>query len=123
MGIFVDPLVANDGTNDRTFNFRSQLPDKKSVVGEWVEPAAPLTDDSRIIIKHDTTSPVIRRRLMQHTQQVLLADGVTRKPVTVNLTLTYHSSHSEANITKCVKIAMAAMTKATFISNFLRGLI
>lgn len=123
MGIFVDPLVANDGTDDRTFNFRSQLTDKKSVVGEWVEPAASLADDSRIIVKHDTSSPSVRRRLMQYTHQVLLGDGITRKPVTVNLTLTYNPSHSEADITKSIKIAMSAASKATFISNFLRGLI
>lgn len=123
MGIFVDPLVANDGTEDRTFNFRSQLTDKKSVVGEWVEPSASLAADSRVVIKHDTSSPVVRRRLLQHSQQVLLADGVTRKPITVNITLTYNPSHGEADITKVIKIALAAASKATFIGNFLRGLI
>lgn len=123
MGIFADPLVVNDGTADRTFNFRSQLPDKKAVVGEWVEPASPLSDDSRILIKHDTSSPTIRRRLAQTTCSCLLADGVTRKPIVVNLTVSYHPSHSEVEITKRVKLLIAAVSKVSFIGNFLRGLI
>lgn len=123
MGIFTDPLVINDGTADRTFNFRSQLPDKKAVVGEWVEPAAPLTDDSRILIKHDTSSPTNRRRLLQVVSSCLLADGVTRKPIVINMTVTYHPSHSEVDITKRVKLLIAAASKVSFPGNFLRGLI
>lgn len=123
MGIFSDPLLANDGTVDRSFSFRSQLSDKKTVVGEWIEPLAPLADDSRILIKHDTSSPTVRRRLMQVVSSALLLDGVTRKPIVINLTVTYHPSHSEAEITKRMKILLAAAGKATFLANFLRGLI
>ena len=123
MGLFTNPVVLNDGTADKTFSFRAQLPDKKAVVGEWIEAAAPLADDSKIIVKHDASSPTTRRRLLQRTVNVLLADGVTRKPVTCNLTVTYHPSHAEADVAKAVKLIADSVAEATFVANFLRGLI
>lgn len=123
MGLFGNPVVLNDGVADKTFSFRAQLPDKKAVVGEWIETAAPLADESKIIVKHDTSSPTVRRRLLQRTINVLLADGVTRKPVTCNLTVTYHPSHAEADVAKTVKIIADSVAEATFVANFLRGLI
>lgn len=123
MGLFGNPVVLNDGVADKTFSFRAQLPDKKAVVGEWIETAAPLADESKIIVKHDASSPTVRRRLLQRTINVLLADGVTRKPVTCNLTVTYHPSHAEADVAKTVKIIADSVAEATFVANFLRGLI
>lgn len=123
MGLFTNPVVLNDGVADKTFSFRAQLPDKKAVVGEWIETAASLADESKIIVKHDTSSPTARRRLLQRTINVLLADGVTRKPVTCNLTVTYHPSHAEAEVAKTVKIIADSVAEATFVANFLRGLI
>lgn len=123
MGLFTNPVVLNDGVADKSFSFRAQLPDKKAVVGEWIEVAAPLADESKIIVKHDASSPTVRRRLLQRTINVLLADGVTRKPVTCNLTVTYHPSHNEADVAKSVKITADAIAEVTFIANFLRGLI
>ena len=123
MGLFTNPVVLNDGVADKTFSFRAQLPDKKAVVGEWIETAAPLADESKIIVKHDATSPTVRRRLLQRTANVLLADGITRKPVTCNLTVTYHPSHAEADVAKTVKIIADSVAEATFVANFLRGLI
>lgn len=123
MGLFTNPVVLNDGVADKTFSFRAQLPDKKAVVGEWIETAAPLADESKIIVKHDATSPTVRRRLLQRTTNVLLADGITRKSVTCNLTVTYHPSHAEADVAKTVKIIADSVAEPTFVANFLRGLI
>lgn len=123
MALFTNPVALNDGVADKTFSFRAQLPDKKAVVGEWIENAAPLADDSKIIVKHDATSPTVRRRLLQRSVNVLLGDGVTRKPVTCNLTVTYHPLHAEADVAKALKIIADAVAEAGFTVNFLRGLI
>lgn len=123
MGLFTDPVALNDGVSSKTFSFRAQLPDKKAVVGEWIEADASLVDESKLIVKHDASSPTVRRRLLQRTINVLLADGVTRKPVTCNLTVTYHPSHSEAEVAKTVKIIANSVAETTFVANFLRGLI
>lgn len=123
MGLFTNPVALNDGVADKTFSFRAQLPDKKAVVGEWIEAAAPLADESKLIIKHDVSSPTVRRRLLQRSVTVLLADGITRKPVTCNLTVTYHPSHAEADVAKAMKLIADGVAEAGFTTNFLRGLI
>ena len=123
MGLFTNPVVLNDGTADKTFSFRAQLPDKKAVVGEWIEAGAPLAEDSKIIAKHDTSSPTVRRRLLQRVTNALLADGVTRKPVTCNITVTYNPLHPEADVAKVVRVITDAVAEPTFVANFLRGLI
>lgn len=123
MALFSDPVVLNDGTSDRMFSFRAQMPDKKAVIGEWIEPSALIVDESKIIVKHDASSPNVRRRLLQRSSSVLLPDNVTRKPVTVNLTVTYHPSCSEDEISKAMKLTASAVAENTFIGNFLRGLI
>lgn len=123
MALFINPVILNDGVADKTFSFRAQLPDKKSVVGEWIEPAASLLEDSKIIVKHDTASPTVRRRLLQRSITTLIGDGVTRKPITCNLTVTYHPTHSEADVAKAMKLIADAVAEAGFTTNFLRGLI
>lgn len=89
MALLTTPLVLNDGTANRTFSFRAQQPDKKSVVADYIEDAAPLTAESLIVVKHDSTGSV-NRHLLQRKVRVLPAgatDGV-RKRITLNLTVT-----------------------------------
>ena len=123
MALFTNPVALNDGVADKTFSFRAQLPDKKAVVGEWIETAASIAEESKLVVKHDASSPTVRRRLLQRSINVLLADGVTRKPVTCNLTVTYHPSHAEADVAKAMKIVADGVAEAGFTTNFLRGLI
>jgi len=46
MGLFTNPVVLNDGVGARTFSFRAQQSDKKSIVGDYIEDAAAIADES-----------------------------------------------------------------------------
>lgn len=122
--VFINPVTLNDGTADRSFAFRAQITDKsgKSIVGEWIEPAAPIADDSKITIRHDVSSTKVRRRNMR-VSSMALVDATTRKMLTVNISIAYDPSHNETDITKHFKLAIDAASEATFLSNFIRGLV
>lgn len=122
--VFTNPVVLNDGTADRTFAFRAQVTDKtgKSVIGEWIEPAAPIANDSKITVRHDVSSTKVRRRNMR-VSSLVLVDDVTRKMITVNISLAYDPAHNESDLTKHFKLAIDAASEATFLSNFVRGLV
>lgn len=122
MPLFTDPILLNDGNADRSFSFRAQLNEGKTVVGEWVEPAAELSQQSGLIVKHDTSKSTTARRLLQRTAYLHIADG-TFKKCTVNITVQHHPEHTLADITKQVNIIKDAVSEATFVNNFLKGLI
>lgn len=122
--VFINPVTLNDGTVDRSFAFRAQITDKsgKSIVGEWIEPAAPIANDSKITIRHDVSSTKVRRRNMR-VSSMALVDAATRKMITVNISIAYDPAHSEVDIAKHFKLAIDAASEATFLSNFIRGLV
>lgn len=122
--IFSNPVVLNDGTNDRTFTFRAQITDKtgKSVVGEWIEPAAPISNDPKITIRHDVSSTKVRRRNLR-VSTLGLIDETTRKMITVNVSIAYDPAHSEADLKKIFLLAIDAASEATFFPNWVRGLV
>lgn len=122
--VFINPVTLNDGSADRFFAFRAQITDKsgKSIVGEWIEPAAPIANDSKITIRHDVSSTKVRRRNMR-VSSMALVDATTRKMITVNISIAYDPAHNETDITKHFKLAIDAASEATFLSNFIRGLV
>lgn len=120
--LFSNPVVLNDGTNDRSFTFRAQLNEAKSTVGEWIEPAATLRAEPKIVVKHDASQKNVRRRLLKHTLNCLVATDVY-KPINVNFSIAYDPAHAEADLIKAAKIVGDAMSEATFLQNFLRGLV
>jgi hypothetical protein len=122
MPLFSNPVVLTDGTDTHSFSYRAQLNDNKSIVGEWVEPAASLTDASAIIIKHDTKS-VVKRRLLQRKIMLPTIDPLIFEPCTINFTITHHSSHALADIQKQVNVVVDAIQEENFVNNLLQGLI
>lgn len=122
MPLFTDPVALTDGTSNHSFTFRSQVPHKSSIIGEWIEPSAEISAESRIIVKHDTTSPTVKRRLLQRIVNLPILDG-TLRPVTVNFTVTHHPEHALADVQKQVNIEIDALTEVSFLTNFLQGLI
>lgn len=123
MSLFPTPVI-NDGTADRTFAYRAQLssPGNKSIVGEWVEPAAPLADASKIVVKHDDSKSTLRRRLLQYGRKKAILDG-TLRPIVVNVTVQHHPEHTEADISKSLLIAANSIKLSGFITRFLGGFI
>lgn len=123
MPLFSDPVILNDGVADRTFTFRAQIDSpKKTASGEWVEPSAPLAQDSKLVIKHDSSNSVMRRRLLQCISKAAVVDGAF-KPITINITITHHCEHTKADIAKQFALIKDATNEATFLDNFLMGLL
>lgn len=118
MGLFTSPVTFTVNTAARIFSFRAQLPDAKSVVGEWIEDAAALSKASKLTIKHDTSSKTVVRSLLKYSKNEAIADGVTLKPMTVNLTLICHPEHSAAQQDDAIDMVAQALAAANFTANF-----
>lgn len=123
MGLFSSPVTFTVNTVARVFNFRAQLPDNNSVVGEWIEPAAALSAASKLIVKHDTSKTTVRRSLLQYSCKKTIADGITLKPMTVNFTLICHPEHTAAQQDDALEMVATAVSLQTFRDAFTQGLI
>lgn len=119
MGLLSNPQVVNDGVADRTFVFRGQLPSKTgSLEGEYVEPAAALAAQSKLLAKHTETSKLVRSAF-QSTEVEFDGNGVELGRVTVNVTYTYQKANTAAFIKKRAKIATNAVNLAGVTDNIL----
>lgn len=118
MPLFTNPVVLNDGTSDHAFTFLGQLPDNRALVGEWSEPAAEISVESKIIVKQDRSSATVRRRLLQRRVN---RNTVTRgpRPVTINVTVAHDVEHTSAQITAELGLIRAALAAVGFDTNFL----
>jgi hypothetical protein len=123
MSLFTNPVVLNDGVGDRTFNFRGQDTSAREMVGLWVEPAADLAEQSKLVVKHDESSSTLIRRLVQFKVHKPLADGVTYKMITVNFTVAYHPEHDEADVLAAIALSGDAQAESGFASSLLDGFI
>lgn len=117
-----NPVTVSDGTDNHIFTFRAQLNDSKSVVGEWVEPAADPSAESKIIVKHDTSSSTVRRRLIQRR---VMATTATRglRPITINTTVIYDVEHSAADITAAFTLSGNVNVASGVKANLIAGMI
>lgn len=122
MGLFTNPVVLNDGVGDRTFSFRAQQPDSKSLVGDYIEDAAAISAESLLVVKHDlkSTAP---RHLVQTTILAVPAAGEAGvyERITINSTVTAHKLFTVAEITPQFVLHQDALGEASFIANFLAG--
>lgn len=117
-----NPVTVNDGDADHIFTFRAQLNDQRSTVGEWVEPAADASLDSKIVVKHDENSATVRRRLVQRKVNAPTVDRGLR-PITVNITVANDAQHSNADIIAAITLAVAAVNATNVKANLLAGMI
>lgn len=120
MALFTTPLVLNDGTVARTFSFRSQQPDKKSVVGDYIEDAAAIAAESLFVVKHDNSGSV-PRHLLQRTEYSVPAaatDGLRRRQ-TINLTIVADPLFTAAEVLKNYTLMVDAMAEANVLSSML----
>lgn len=119
MGLFTS-LVFNNGTA-HTFVERGQIPDPKSIVREYIEPAAASAALSKLTVKHDISSKTVKRSLLQRRVMVAGSDGVLY-PITVNFTATFNPKHAAADVVLEQKLLAAAVADTTFHANFVQGL-
>jgi hypothetical protein len=124
MGLFTSPVTLNDGVGDRIFAFRSQVFDKKSVVGEYIETAAALSANSVIRVKHDPNSPV-PRHLLQRTVFLAPAADATGKlyQVTQNYTIVASSLFTDAELLPENVLFRDALGEANVMKSLLQNLI
>jgi len=122
MGLFTNPVVLNDGQPARTFSFRAQQPDNKSLVGDYIEDAAALAEESLLVVKHDlkATAP---RHLLQTTIMAVPAAGTAGvyERITINTTVTAHKSFTVAEVTPQFVLHQDALAETDFLANFLTG--
>lgn len=119
--LFTNPVTLNNGV-DHIFTFRGQITDKKAMIGEWIESAAPLADQSTITSKHDHSSLTVRRRLLQRkVNRATTTRGL--RPITINLTAAYDVEHTAAQVEAEILLVKDALAEAGFVVSFLNGLI
>lgn len=116
-----NPVTINDGAA-HIMSFQAQLPDPKSTIGQWVETAAEPSAESKIVIKHDTTSATVRRRMIQRrVNKTTTTRGL--RPITVNLTVAYDVEHTTADITDAIDFVEAILAASGVKANLIAGMI
>jgi hypothetical protein len=122
MGLFTDPLVlVDEAVADRTFNFRAQISEPGSTVGEYIEPAASAAEDSVLVVKHSTAKNGRKRHLLQRATNLTINDADdTLEPLIVNMTVSRAAGHTDAQVQNEVTILIDALTEAGFIAGFVR---
>lgn len=116
MGLFTNPVVLDL----RSFSFRSQQSDKKSVVGDYIEDAASIASESLITVKHDNTGTTPRHLLQRSIKKVPAAatDGVLRR-ITINGTITCDKLFTAAEVQDEVDVFIDAWGEANIVSGLL----
>lgn len=120
MGLFTSPVTLNNGAA-HIYSFKGQLPDPKSMIGQYVEAAAAAALKQIILVKQDERSATVVRRLLSFKCEKTIADGITYKPITVNLTAIYHPQHTSTQVSDQIKLVPAACGATDFYTNFLLG--
>jgi len=121
MGLFTSPVTFTVNTIARIFSFRAQLPSVKGVVGEWIEAAAALARQSKMIAKHDFSQKSTWRSLLSYSVMQPIADPTILKPIVVNFTVVRHPEHTNAQIDEAMEVMAQAITPQAFRDAFILG--
>lgn len=120
MGLFTSPVTLSDGTNNHIFTYRSQITEKNSVVGDYIELAADPSAESQLVVKHDM-SKAVYRHLLQRRVHI----NVNSAPylVTVNFTITANKLVPTADLVKQAAILIDALAEANAVQYLRAGLV
>jgi len=130
MALWTDPIsLSDDGgsTTDREFSFLNQdVSSPNSVTGVWIEDAADVTAESKMIVKHDqrTLAKGFKRDLVSYRVKLHpAADTETDdlQPLTFNTTITGDSRFSTAEIQEGLNIHIDSMQQTGFLANLRQG--
>lgn len=116
MGLFTDPVTLD---TDHIFNYNGQdTTDKKAVVGVYIEPAATIAAESKLVVKHDNSGSVPRHLLQRSTKKAPAAnaDG-TLKRITVNFTIVADSEFTDTEVSAETAILIDAVQEANFVKS------
>lgn len=123
MPVFTTPIVINDGIADSTFVFRCQIPDKtgKLIIGEYIEPASPMSNNTRLLVRHDISKTTQRRSLCSFGEQKIVTEIIGRKPIVFNATMLYHPEHPLADVKRVLNLGLNALREPGALDAFLQG--
>lgn len=118
MSLFTTPLTLTDSnTDDHIFTFRSQRPDNRSIVGDYIEDAADVEAESLITVKHDirsqTPRSVVQRTVKKHPASI--TENTTLYPITINLSCVANKAFTPAELQIEFDILLAAAAEAGFV--------
>jgi hypothetical protein len=116
MGLLSNPVTLNDGTADRIFSFRSQRPDNRSVVGDYIEDAAASAANSLITVKHDLRATTAPRALLQRIINKVPAAGSEYLKITQNYTIVASSLFTVAELTDEFTLFLDMLSEANVLS-------
>lgn len=117
MGLFANPMTIHDGSGvapigNRTFSYRSQRPDNRSVIGDYIETAAATAANSIITVKHDLRATAAPRALIQRVIKKVPAAGTELLQITQNYTLVASSLFTVAELTDEFTLFIDALTES-----------
>jgi len=121
MSLFTDPLVVNDGTDDRTFKPRGPVEQGGIIVGyDYIEPAKSSKVDSRIVVKHTLDKSGLQRDFIQVRSNQTLPEEyqtatLTESPCFVNFSMGAYPGITDAVIQAHVTLLIDVMTEANFV--------
>lgn len=116
MGLFANPVTLNDGSGDRIFSFRSQRPDNRSVIGDYIEDAAATAAQSLITVKHDLRATTAPRALIQRYIKKVPAAGTEYLGITQNYTIVASSLFTVAELTDEFTLFLDALSEASILT-------
>jgi hypothetical protein len=118
MGLLANPVTLNDGTGSRIFSFRSQRPDNRSVIGDYIEDAAASAANSLITVKHDLRAVTAPRALIQRVFKAVPAASSTGEylQITQNYTLVASSLFTTTELTGEFTLFMDALAETGILA-------
>lgn len=117
MSLFTSTQIINDGTSDRTFTWRGQVPDPKAVKSEYFEAAA--TPQTTIVAKYEASNSPTQRSVISTVGYVANAAGVKQK-VTINTSVAHDKTLPLADIEKLLELHVNALEIAGTKTRFLQ---
>jgi len=92
-------------------------------VVEYIEPAAALSAESLLTVKHDDSGSVKRHLLQRTTKRVPSADSTAGlRRITVNLTVVADPLFTDTEVSEETDILLAGAAVANFVKNFMNSL-
>lgn len=117
MPLFTSTQVINDGTSDRTFTSRGQVPDPKSIKSEYFEAAS--TPQTLIVAKYEVSNSPTQRSVLSTIGYVADGAGVKQK-VTINTSVAHGKLLPLADIEKLLELHTNALELAGVKTRFLQ---
>lgn len=118
MGLYTSTQVINDGTADHTFVYRGQLPNPKSLVSEYFEPAA-IASETKITAKYELSNSPAQRNVISFSCLLPDADGKLKR-CTINTSVAYDKGCNIADVEDRLDLHCASLAITGVRARFLQ---